>query len=84
MVQVNSNEYYIAHEDRLLWYNYNTNSLITLASGIQPTSVDYDFVSGLILVSEGNQLKYYAPNGAVVRTVNHTDPIRKVHILYNR
>ena len=60
VILVSSDLIMIAHETGLLRYTFNNNSLVNVVPGEQFSKLNYDPLNGVLLASNGNQLKYYS------------------------
>ena len=74
----------IAHETGLLRYTFNNNSLVNVVPGEQFSKLNYDPLNGVLLASNGNQLKYYSLLGDPLGVVNHTGNIDDFYLFYNK
>jgi hypothetical protein len=83
-VQLDPNTYLIAHETGIFSYSYQTNSLITLVSGINPSDLVYDDVNNVMIAAVGNQLNYYSLSGNLINVITHASTIEAVHLYYNK
>ena len=84
VILVSSDLIMIAHETGLLRYTFNNNSLVNVVPGEQFSKLNYDPLNGVLLASNGNQLKYYSLLGDPMGVVNHTGNIDDFYLFYNK
>lgn len=83
--RVDGNNFLIAHETGILWYRYNPNSLVEIVSGLQVDKLKYDDVNSRVISSAGTQIFFHNfPDGGLLQTLNHTDTVRGIDILFNK
>ena len=84
-IQLSSNEYLVALQDRIVRYQYQTDMVSTVATGINADAMAYDRATGILLVGEGQDLKSVDPNsGQVIGSLPTGSPIGHILPLANR
>lgn len=84
-IQVNSDQYIIAHETGLLKFEHATSNLVNLTTGNISQQLIFDSYSQQLYSCEGNQLKtYHLITGLELSSITVTDSIRTVLIHYNK
>jgi hypothetical protein len=85
VVQIDENNYIIAHESGLYNYQYNPNSLTTFISGINATKIKYDGVNNDLYVAQGNTINVYDYSShALVSSITAAYSVAGFELLYNR
>lgn len=83
--RVDENDFMIGHETGVLWYRYNSNSLVTFKAGVQAAGIQYNDVDNILIISSGSELKYYSfPSGNLIQTITHSSEIKGMEIFFNK
>ncbi len=83
--RIDDNTFIIGHETGVYKYTYNPNSLTDYLPGVVATSIKYEPLSNLLILSEGNSVKIYNYNNAgLLNTVSAASEIKSLSLLYNK
>ncbi|MFL5751846.1 MAG: hypothetical protein ACJ76F_00445 [Bacteroidia bacterium] len=86
--KVDSNTLLIGHSDGNIYkYQYSSNNLIAIQSGITANRMKYDSGENLVYISSAKQFNAYALGSfslSPVKTFTHSDTIRDFHVIYNK
>lgn len=84
-VQINENNYIIAHESGLYKYQYNMNSLTSYVSSVNAGKIKYDDVNSEIYAAQDNIINIYDyTSHALMSSIIVTDSIVGFELLYNK
>lgn len=85
VISVDDDLFILAHSNGIHLYQYSTNALAQIISGIQVYDMDFDPVNDKIYIPQGNILKSYQyPTGNFIQDFTAGDSIFAVHLLFNR
>lgn len=85
VVRIDANSFLIALADRLVRFNYPSNSINPITTGISASALAYDPASAVLYVAEGATLSAMDPNtGSVVSTISMGHTIAHILPLLNR
>ena len=83
VARLDANTLIIALLDRLVRFNYSTNTVSTVTTGIAATSLVYDPATGALFAAQGTDLLTIDPNSGMVtntlstgNTIGHILPLR--------
>ena len=80
---VSSDEIFIAHDNGVLKYTYNNNSMINTIAAVA-NQLEYDYLYDRIVLSTGNTLSFYDRLGNPGGNVTHSSNIEKFVLYYNK
>lgn len=84
-VQVDAENYIIAHETGLLKYTHSPGNLINLTTGNKCQLLNLDAYSGILWAGEGNFVRGYDPaTGALGTTYVESDSVKAIIMQYNK
>lgn len=85
VVRLDASNFAVALTDRLVRFNYSTNSVTTISPGLTVDALAFDPAHGALLASQGTLLLTIDPNsGTVVNTTPTSTPIAHILPLLNR
>lgn len=85
VVQINENDYIIAHESGLYKYQYDMSSLTSYVSGMNAAKIKFDAINSDIYAAEGNTIYIYDYSShALISSITVPDPIVGFELLYNK
>lgn len=85
VARLDANNYAVALPSRVLRFNYPTNTIAELATGITANALAYDPASGTLFVAQGSDLLYMDANtGVILNTVATGTAIGHILPLRNR
>jgi hypothetical protein len=83
--QITANIYMIGTENGIYKFTYSPQNYVLFKSTVAATKMRYDAVNNQILVCEGTQIKVFDYiSGMLVNTIQATDTVVDLQILYNR
>ena len=83
--RIDDNTFIIGHETGVYKYTYNPNSLTDYLPGVVTSSVKYEPLNNLIILSEANSVKFYDySNAGLLNTVAAASEIKSLSLLYNK
>jgi hypothetical protein len=84
-VQIDAENYIIAHETGLIKYTHSPANLINITTGNKAQLLNFDQYSGIVWAGEGNFVKAYDPLTGVTGTVYmESDSVKSVLLQYNK
>jgi len=85
VVKLNANNYLIIIADKIYWYQEISNSLTVFADNINAEIINFEDISQLVVVSEGNKLLFFNfPTGSIVGEKTLNFPIKDILIQYKK
>jgi len=85
VLQIDENNYIIAHQSGMYKYQYDNNSLTSYVLGINATSIKYNPTTSEIFASSGSEIMVYDyASHSLINTISVADSIMDFQLLYNR
>ncbi len=83
--RIDDNTFLIGQENGTGKYTYNPNSLTDYLPSVIATSINYEPLNNLVVLSQANNVKFYNySNASLVNTVNGSSEIKSLSLLYNK
>lgn len=84
-IQLNNDEYVIAHESGLLRFVHSTTNLVNITSGNKAQVLMFDEFNGTLYAGEGNIVNVYDPvTGSLAGTYSCSDSVKAILRQYNK
>lgn len=85
-VKIDANTYLIGHSNGTIYkYTYQNSSMTTYLTGYTAIQLRYDFAGNRIYIAETNRISTVDyPSATPVSSVNSTETVLDIHLLYNR
>jgi len=82
---VDENTFLIGQENGVSKYTYNPNSLTDYLPAVAATSIKYEPISNLVVLSQSASVKFYNySNAALVNSIIASSEIKSLSLLYNK
>lgn len=84
-VQINTNDYVVAHQGGLIRFEQDVSNMITIGPGHQVQVLQLDQYSGTLYGGEGYALKIFDPlTGSELTSFTATDSVKAILLHYNK
>lgn len=84
-VRMDDNTFLIGQEVGVSKYTYNPNSLTDYLPAVVATSINYEPLSNVVILTQGNSIKFYNySNAALINAVSAASEIKSISLLYNK
>lgn len=85
-VKIDEDTYLIGHSNGTVYkYKYQSSSVTTYLTGYTAKKIKYDGLNNQILIAEANKISVFDyPSATLINSVNSSETVLDIHLLYNR